>query len=305
MIISPVLWVRPTKENERCQFGVGCFNRPWTDHPEGGLIACLMVAKTVRRTFAKVRVSSPYNIILGRMGMRELGVISSTVHFMVKFLTLRGIATLVTRTTLVYECRWSERQVVKHEEELEVIGYEDLKGSREEKPSDMVGLPRRIIRHALNVNVSVPPLAQKRRCLGMKKNRVVMKEVEEWVKARIVRQVLLVLSLIYHALCDNRSLSWLTARPIVVRHESEKMAWPIMVSNAYVKMAWPSVRLERTYLVNWVSLTRKLVGRRGVSQGTEGGMDVRGIEEEVDSNFLSDAHSRTGPAESGDSCKSK
>nr|GEX58327.1 hypothetical protein [Tanacetum cinerariifolium] len=34
-------------------------------------------------------------------------------------------------------------------------------------------------------------------------------------------------------------------------------------------------------------------------------MDVRRIEEEVDPNFLSDAHSRIGPAESGDSCGSK
>nr|GEX35277.1 hypothetical protein [Tanacetum cinerariifolium] len=35
------------------------------------------------------------------------------------------------------------------------------------------------------------------------------------------------------------------------------------------------------------------------------GMDVRRIEEEVDPDFLSDAHSRTGPAESDDYCKSK
>ncbi|GKE66465.1 hypothetical protein Tco_1520626, partial [Tanacetum coccineum] len=34
-------------------------------------------------------------------------------------------------------------------------------------------------------------------------------------------------------------------------------------------------------------------------------MDVRRIKEEVDPDFLSDAHSRTGPAESGGSCKSK
>nr|GEZ13314.1 hypothetical protein [Tanacetum cinerariifolium] len=33
-------------------------------------------------------------------------------------------------------------------------------------------------------------------------------------------------------------------------------------------------------------------------------MDVRRIKEEVDPDFLSDAHSRTGPAKSGDSCES-
>nr|GEZ49462.1 putative reverse transcriptase domain, ribonuclease H-like domain protein [Tanacetum cinerariifolium] len=41
-----------------------------------------------------VEASSPYNIILGRIGMRELRAISSTTHAMMKFPTNRGIATL-------------------------------------------------------------------------------------------------------------------------------------------------------------------------------------------------------------------
>nr|GEX67527.1 reverse transcriptase domain-containing protein [Tanacetum cinerariifolium] len=53
-----------------------------------------------------------------------------------------------------------------------------------------------------------------------------------------------------------------TTWPIVVRHDSEKMAWPIMVRHAYVKMAWPSMRPERTSLVKRVSLARRLMGRR-------------------------------------------
>nr|GEZ29278.1 hypothetical protein [Tanacetum cinerariifolium] len=44
---------------------------------------------------------------------------------------------------------------------------------------------------------------------------------------------------------------------------------------------------------------------REASRGTERGMDVRRIEEEVEPDFLSDAHSRTSPAKSGDSYKSK
>nr|GEW93001.1 zf-CCHC domain-containing protein/UBN2 domain-containing protein [Tanacetum cinerariifolium] len=50
-----------------------------------------------RRTMMKfmvVQASSPYNIILGRTGIRELRAISSTTHAMIKFLTPRGIATL-------------------------------------------------------------------------------------------------------------------------------------------------------------------------------------------------------------------
>ncbi|GKD54754.1 hypothetical protein Tco_1288141, partial [Tanacetum coccineum] len=42
-----------------------------------------------------------------------------------------------------------------------------------------------VIKHALNVNASMTPVAQKQRVLGSKKNRAVIKEVEEWVKSRI------------------------------------------------------------------------------------------------------------------------
>ncbi|GKE22169.1 hypothetical protein Tco_1433681 [Tanacetum coccineum] len=44
--------------------------------------------------FTIVRASSPYNIILGRTCLRELRVVSSTVHAMMKFPTPKGIATI-------------------------------------------------------------------------------------------------------------------------------------------------------------------------------------------------------------------
>ncbi|GJS61949.1 hypothetical protein Tco_0656733 [Tanacetum coccineum] len=69
--------------------------------------------------FTVVRASSPYNVILGRTGMRELKAISSTIHAMIKFPTPRGIVTLVARTTPVYECRWSEKKKIEQEEKRE------------------------------------------------------------------------------------------------------------------------------------------------------------------------------------------
>ncbi|GJW93056.1 reverse transcriptase domain-containing protein [Tanacetum coccineum] len=144
-----------------------------------------------RRTMMKftvVRASSPYNIILGRTGLQELRAVSSTVHAMLKLPTPKGIATLCARAEPVYECRWSKRRVTK--QEVPAQKTDDLKTPNpegEEKPSDMAGVPRRLIRHALNVNNSVLPVAQKRRVLGTEKSRVVIKEVEEWVKAGIVR----------------------------------------------------------------------------------------------------------------------
>ncbi|PWA81217.1 reverse transcriptase domain-containing protein [Artemisia annua] len=55
------------------------------------------------------------------------------------------------------------------------------------EPTDMTGVPRRLIRHHLNVNISDIPVAQKKRNFSAEKNQVITKEVEEWKKARIVR----------------------------------------------------------------------------------------------------------------------
>ncbi|GJR45648.1 hypothetical protein Tco_1313751 [Tanacetum coccineum] len=114
-----------------------------------------------RRTMMKftvVQASSPYNIILGQTGMRELRSISSITHAMMKFPTPRGIAT----------------------DNNDVFAWQ---------PSDMVYVPRRIIQHSLNVNFSITLVAHKQRVLGLEKSKAVMKEVEEWIKAGIVRPV--------------------------------------------------------------------------------------------------------------------
>nr|GEU70278.1 reverse transcriptase domain-containing protein [Tanacetum cinerariifolium] len=122
-----------------------------------------------RRTMMKftvVEASSPYNIILGRTGMRELHDVSSTTHVMMKFPTPRGIATLVLRRDAIFECS-------------DVFAWQ---------PPYMVGIPRRISLHALNVNPSVTLVAQKRRTLGQEKSKVVTKEVDELLRARITKK---------------------------------------------------------------------------------------------------------------------
>ncbi|GJW62128.1 hypothetical protein Tco_0111463 [Tanacetum coccineum] len=76
-----------------------------------------------RRTtmkFTVIRAPSPYNVILGRTGLRALRAIPSTIYSMMKFPT-RGIATLVTRSVIISECRRLEnKQVVKKEKREEV-----------------------------------------------------------------------------------------------------------------------------------------------------------------------------------------
>ncbi|GKB39536.1 hypothetical protein Tco_0884478 [Tanacetum coccineum] len=71
--------------------------------------------------FTVVRASSPYNIILGCTRMRELRAVSSTVHAMIKFPTPKGIVTLVTRATSVFECQRLEKKQAEQERKTEEV----------------------------------------------------------------------------------------------------------------------------------------------------------------------------------------
>nr|GFA77460.1 reverse transcriptase domain-containing protein [Tanacetum cinerariifolium] len=144
-----------------------------------------------------------------RTGLRALRAIPSTIHAMMKFPSLRGIATLVTRSVIISECRQLEkRQVIKEEKKEEVdaravniteevlvnpafldqlvaIGgrlpeiYETqlkllLKRNIDVfawEPANMTEVPQRIIEHNLNVNPSIEPEQQKRRVLAPKRTK--------------------------------------------------------------------------------------------------------------------------------------
>lgn len=49
-------------------------------------------SKIIMTEFMIIRAPSPYNMILGRPGMRRLGAISSTIHSLIKFPIQSGIA---------------------------------------------------------------------------------------------------------------------------------------------------------------------------------------------------------------------
>ena len=60
--------------------------------------------RTVLMEFAVVDSPSPYNVILGRTGMRSLGAVASTIHSMIKFPTSSGVATIMTSRETLKEC---------------------------------------------------------------------------------------------------------------------------------------------------------------------------------------------------------
>ncbi|PWA96799.1 hypothetical protein CTI12_AA037930 [Artemisia annua] len=78
--------------------------------------------------FAVIRSPSPYNVILGRSGIKRLRAIPSTIHSMMKFPTPRGIATLVTRSVIISECRkLEEKFLLEKEMEADTYPEEEIK----------------------------------------------------------------------------------------------------------------------------------------------------------------------------------
>ncbi|GJX99094.1 reverse transcriptase domain-containing protein [Tanacetum coccineum] len=72
------------------------------------LDVCFGGGRRCRRAIMKFTVipaPSHYNIIMGRPGLKQLRVIPSTIHGMMKFPTPWGVATILSQAPVVFECR--------------------------------------------------------------------------------------------------------------------------------------------------------------------------------------------------------
>ncbi|GJX06550.1 reverse transcriptase domain-containing protein [Tanacetum coccineum] len=89
------------------------------------LDVCFGGSRLCRRAimkFAIIPAPSPYNIILGRPGLKQLRAIPSTIHGMIKFPTPWGIATLVSQAPIIFECRREgKKQAVERPKETEPV----------------------------------------------------------------------------------------------------------------------------------------------------------------------------------------
>ncbi|GJU97625.1 reverse transcriptase domain-containing protein [Tanacetum coccineum] len=168
--------------------------------------------------FTVISVPSSYNIILGRPGLKQLRAIPSTIHGMIKFPTPWGVATLVSQTAIVLECRRvRKKQVAEPSREKvkpqENIGLTEAVLVNPAHPDqlvtiDMTGVPKRIIKHTFNANPSVTPVSQKRRVFSAEKSKVVTQVVAGWLKARIVRPVKYPMCISNPALVKKVEGSW-------------------------------------------------------------------------------------------------
>ncbi|GJR24701.1 hypothetical protein Tco_0973228 [Tanacetum coccineum] len=204
--------------------------------------------------FMIVRLSSPYNEIIGRPGVRKIQPVPSTTHGMLKFPVAGGILTLKSSKIIPIECAafsGPERQPLAAlqatEERIKVAinpdyleqkimigstltkeGWNKLHLLQHNldvfawKPADMTGVPRHIAEHRLNIREGCPPDRQKRRSQAADKNQAIQEEVEKLVDAGIIKEVY------YH--------SWLSNPVMVKKHDG---SWRMCVDFKDLKKACP------------------------------------------------------------------
>ncbi|GJT92417.1 reverse transcriptase domain-containing protein [Tanacetum coccineum] len=146
--------------------------------------------------FMVVRSSSPYNGIIGRLGVRKLQAVPSIAHGMLKILVEGGVITLKSSKLVPLECAVvsgpegapsATRLIIEERikvainpeylEQTVMIGstlteegrnklYELLQRNLDIfawKPANMIGVPRHIAKHCLNVREGCSPVRQKKR----------------------------------------------------------------------------------------------------------------------------------------------
>ncbi|GKB28615.1 reverse transcriptase domain-containing protein [Tanacetum coccineum] len=152
--------------------------------------------RTEALNFIIVRSYSLHNLLLGRTAMQKMGIIVSTIFGDIKFHTLRGIST-------VFSTYKPEKTVIIGKE-LPTNFKEKLRDLLRSNVNffswthaDMMGVPRTIMvggkpfitEHQLNEYKHIKPVKQKKRWLGPDRRKVACKEVEELMKAGIIREV--------------------------------------------------------------------------------------------------------------------
>ncbi|GJU05758.1 reverse transcriptase domain-containing protein [Tanacetum coccineum] len=160
--------------------------------------------RTVIIEFAVVKSPSLYNALLGRTEMRSLGAVASTIHSMMKFQTSNGIVTISTTRETLRECRQIEeaQDLSRHARVTDLTLMQTSSEVANPRlslapnvdifawtPADITGIPRAITEHSLDTYPHIEPKAQKKRSLATYRRKVMTDEVNEWLKAGIIRRV--------------------------------------------------------------------------------------------------------------------
>ncbi|GJZ37797.1 reverse transcriptase domain-containing protein [Tanacetum coccineum] len=166
-------------------------------------------SKKAWMNFMIVRSLSPYNGIIGRPRIKEIQVVPSTAHGMLKFLVDKGIVTIHSTILIPAECAivtTSSKEILKeakvrHEKfkvalhpnfpdkEVAIGGTLSAKGRTKLcsllmenldifsfHPSDMTGVPRSVAKHRLNIWEGYSPVRQKKRGQALEHAKAILAE---------------------------------------------------------------------------------------------------------------------------------
>nr|GEY49429.1 reverse transcriptase domain-containing protein [Tanacetum cinerariifolium] len=197
---------------------------------------------------------SPYNGIIGGLGIREIQTVPSTVHGMLKFPVEGGIVTICSTVLIPTKCtsvitssavskeertRPDNFKVALHPDfpdQVVAIGGTLLDKGRTElcsilkknldifawQPTDMTGVPRSVSEHRLNIREGYSPVWQKKRGQASERAKAIQVEVQKLVEAGIMREVY------YH--------NWLSNPVMVKKHDS---SWRMCVDFTDLNKACP------------------------------------------------------------------
>ncbi|GJW74783.1 reverse transcriptase domain-containing protein [Tanacetum coccineum] len=205
--------------------------------------------------FMVIRSPSQHNGIIGRTGIRNIRVVPSTAHEILKFTVKGGTVTIRSSrvipmeramisgpstqhpvTSQVLEEKIKMAIHPKYPEQIIAIGSTLTEKGRKElcallrqnldvfawKPADMTGVPRHMAEHRLNVREGRSPIKQKKRGQAPERNKAIQEEVEKLVDFRIMKEVH------YH--------SWLSNPIMVKKHDG---SWRMCVDFKDLNKACP------------------------------------------------------------------
>ncbi|GKD96554.1 hypothetical protein Tco_1380451 [Tanacetum coccineum] len=177
--------------------------------------------------FVVVRSPSPYNGIIGRLGVRKLQAVPSTAHGMLKIPVKGGVITLKSSRLVPLECAMvsgpegtlpANKPIV--EERIKVAINPEY--PEQTKPADMTGVPRHIAEHRLNVREGCSPVRQKKHGQAADRNQAIQEEVGKLMEAGIMKEVH------YH--------DWLSNPVMVKKHDD---SWRMCVDFKDLNKACP------------------------------------------------------------------
>ncbi|GKB88404.1 hypothetical protein Tco_0960676 [Tanacetum coccineum] len=177
--------------------------------------------KTVLMEFAIVKCHSPYNVIMGRTGMRSLRAVGSTIHSMIKFPTDQGVVIMETSKEALWECRPGKEPILpKEERDEENMGEKITICSKRPDQcitirstlsicckqhltnvlrkhvdvfawigSEGTTVPRFVMEHQLKTYPLAEPVAHRKRPLTPDRRQALKEKVFNWLKEGIIRRV--------------------------------------------------------------------------------------------------------------------